>query len=156
MKKIFILIVLALCAMPSLAQNPKLSVKLDAASMQAVQRQKTVDKKWGYTVCIFADNGQNARSQANVYLTKIRNLLPYEPSKLEYENPFFKVYVGECYERSEAVRLIGLIKGIFPKAVIAVKEFNLQSFAEVRDSPLYLMDSVSSENLSEIGLGDIE
>lgn len=152
MKKLIFAMLCVVIVLPLLAQSPNLNVKLDASAMRAVQSQRTVTEKWGYTVCIYADNGQNARYEASRYLSKIRSLLPYEPSRLEYENPFFKVYVGECYDRSEAVRLIGLIKGVFPKSVISVKEFSLQTFAEFRENPLFVVDTteVDSLKLSEM------
>ncbi len=142
MKKIFFILIALFFSSLAMAQVGELNVKMDDAAQNAVSGQHAIDKKWGYTICLYADNSQSARQLARRELSKVRRLLPYEPSTLQYENPFFKVYVGRCYDKSEAVRLLGILEESFPRAVIAVKEFSLSVFGSYREIPEGAIDSI--------------
>lgn len=75
----------------------------------------------GYRVRIFFDNKQSARVEsANTlknFQEKYRDIKAYRT----YVNPYFKVTVGDCRTRSEAMALLNRIKGQFPSAFV-VKE----------------------------------
>lgn len=70
----------------------------------------------GYRVCIFFDNGQNARSEAVEAKTLFQETYPDIPIYTVYENPYFKVTVGDCLTVEEAIILQGRISATFPKA----------------------------------------
>ncbi len=160
MKRLVLLLLFLVSSHCASAQWGAVSVTLDSDAERAIGSQKVAQKKSGFAVCIFADNGQSARGQASEYLRDVKMLLPYEPSVMEYENPFFKVYVGECYNRSEAVRLLGILKGQFPRAVISIREYDLEIFAKERFSPLHIYDpavddSLTMENFSEFQIIEV-
>lgn len=148
MKRIVLLLLFIVSSHCASAQWGALSVTLDSDAERAVLSQRVAQKKSGFAVCIFADNGQSARSQASEHLSDVQKLLPYEPSTVEYENPFFKVYVGECYNRSEAVRLLGLLKGEYPRAIISIREFDMEVFSKERFSPLHIYDPMVDDSLT--------
>ncbi len=84
-----------------------------AQTSRAAQRQRMR----GYRVCIFFDNGPDARAGA----VRARNLFMEkhsEASYMRYENPYFKVTVGNCITEEEAIILKGRIAVDFPKAYV--------------------------------------
>ncbi|MBR5299632.1 MAG: SPOR domain-containing protein [Bacteroidales bacterium] len=75
----------------------------------------------GYRVRIFFDNKQNARAESEATLKKFKGLFPEVMAYRIYANPYFKVTVGDFRTKSEAMDLLGRIKGAFPSAFV-VKE----------------------------------
>lgn len=75
----------------------------------------------GYRVRIFFDNRQTARVESENTLKnfqeKYRDIKAYRT----YVNPYFKVTVGDCRTKSEAMSLLSRIKEDFPTAFV-VKE----------------------------------
>lgn len=99
----------------------------DAAQTVAALRAQSATQTSvpGYRVRIFFDNGQNARSQAAGAQEQFRALFPATPSYLSYENPYFKVTVGNCTSLEEAIILLASLEGAFPKAFIANEQIPL-------------------------------
>lgn len=79
----------------------------------------------GYRVCIFFDNGQDARAGAEAARKLFDETYPATRSYMVYENPYFKVSVGNCLTAEEAIILKGRIAGTFPKAFLKSEEFSL-------------------------------
>ena len=82
----------------------------------------------GYRIVIFMSNTQTARRDAVAAQDNFALLFPQEQSYLTYENPYFKVAVGNCTSQEEALILLGRLRGTFPKAFmmrenIAIGEF---------------------------------
>lgn len=75
----------------------------------------------GYRVRIFFDNKQNARYEAEKVLREFRSIYHNVTAYMVYANPYFKVAVGDCRTRSEAMALLTMIKKDFPSAFV-VKE----------------------------------
>lgn len=67
----------------------------------------------GYRVCIFFDNGQDARAGAFAAEALFKETYPGIMVYPVYENPYFKVAVGNCLTAEEAI-----IRKAFPRAVI--------------------------------------
>ena len=91
----------------------------DALRMQIESnKERTVN---GYRVRIFFDNRQTARIESETTLKnfqeKFRDIKAYRT----YVNPYFKVTVGDCRTKSEAMSLLSRIKDDFPTAFV-VKE----------------------------------
>ncbi len=78
----------------------------------------------GYRVCIFFDNGQDARAGAVAARTLFLENYPGVKVYMVYENPYFKVTVGDCLTAEEAIILKGRISGTFPKAFIKSEELS--------------------------------
>lgn len=72
----------------------------------------------GYRIVIFMSNTQTARRDAVAAQENFSALFPQEYSYLTYENPYFKVAVGNCTSQEEAMILLGRLRGTFPKAFI--------------------------------------
>ncbi len=82
----------------------------------------------GYRVCIYFDNGQSgqdARGGAVAAKALFEERFPDEKVYMVYENPYFKVSVGNCLTDEEAIILKGRVSGVFPKAFLKREEFAL-------------------------------
>ena len=75
----------------------------------------------GYRVRIFFDNKQSAKVESQKTLDKFIENYRDIPAYRTYANPYFKVTVGDCRTKSEAMALLGRIKADFPSAFV-VKE----------------------------------
>lgn len=75
----------------------------------------------GYRVRIFFDNKQTAKVESEKtqakFVEKYKDIAAYRT----YSNPYFKVTVGDCRTKSEAMALLNRIKKEFPSAFV-VKE----------------------------------
>lgn len=148
MKKTLLLITLVLLPLVSLAQSSgSVRVKLDRTAQQAVNsNSKSVDLIKGYRVCIFSDNSQNARNNAQKVLNEFNTLPIDAKATMEYDNPFFRVYTGYCLNRNEAVRLLGKLKPSFPLAIISNFSFELDKL-NPEENIFYQDDDFSLEDL---------
>lgn len=72
----------------------------------------------GYRIVIFMNNTQSARRDALAVQESFAQLYPTESSYLSYDNPYFKVTVGNYSSQEEATILLGKIRRSFPKAFI--------------------------------------
>lgn len=84
----------------------------------------------GYRVCIFFDNGQDARAGAVAARDLFTETYPGTRVYTVYENPYFKVSVGNCLSTEEAVILKGRISATFPKAFVKNEEILLTDLLE--------------------------
>lgn len=82
----------------------------------------------GYRIVIFMSNTQSARRDALAAQENFSSLFPQEQSYLTYENPYFKVAVGNCTTQEEAIILLGRVRGSFPKAFIMRENINISEF----------------------------
>lgn len=82
----------------------------------------------GYRIVIFMSNTQTARRDAVATQENFTTLFPNEQSYLSYENPYFKVAVGNCTSQEEAIILLGQVKRSFPKAFIMRENINISEF----------------------------
>ncbi len=80
----------------------------------------------GYRVCIFFDNGQDARASAMAAKQTFEEQFPDIKLYMVYENPYFRVTVGNCLTIEEAVILKGRLAATFPKAFPKSEELLLQ------------------------------
>lgn len=79
----------------------------------------------GYRVCIFFDNGQDARAGAFAAEALFKETYPGIMVYPVYENPYFKVAVGNCLTSEEAIILKGKVAATFPKAFVKNEEFSI-------------------------------
>ncbi len=78
----------------------------------------------GYRVRIFFDNKQEARSYSLAAKSSFASSHPDIPSYWNYDNPYFKVTVGDFRTKSEAMILIQQIKDEFPSAFLVKQTIN--------------------------------
>lgn len=103
----------------------------DAAATVAASDRKTAPARLnGYRVCIFFDNGQDARAGAmeakKIFEEQFSDIKLY----MVYENPYFRVTVGNCLTIEEAIILKGRIAASFPKAFPKAEELELSDLLE--------------------------
>lgn len=103
-----------------------------AASAVKVMEQHNVanDKIRGYRVRIFFDNSQHARSSAESALSRFKEFYPDVPAYMNYENPYFKVTVGNCISAEEAITLWGKVKNNFDRAFVVRETVQISTLAE--------------------------
>lgn len=93
----------------------------------------------GFRVRIFFDNKQTARVESENTLKKFEQMYPDILAYMTYSNPYFKVTVGDCRTRSEAMSLLRRIRKEFPSAFV-VKE-NI-SYPAVDKTHVYDLDTI--------------
>lgn len=79
----------------------------------------------GFRVCIFFDNGQNARAEAEAARERFVQTYPDIPVYIAYNAPYFTVTVGNCVTVEEAIILMGRIGTLFPKAFPRSEELTM-------------------------------
>lgn len=115
--------------LPSKSKGDKADVKIHQS--QAISsafnrhiasgRGRTIN---GYRVRIYFDNTQYSRSASEAALHRFLGRVHGIPAYRSYQNPFFKVTVGDFRTRSEAMELLERIKGDFPSAFIVKEKIN--------------------------------
>ena len=93
----------------------------------------------GYRVRIFFDNKQDARSASEQTVARFRQTHPGVTVYRSYTAPFFKVTVGDCRTRSEAMQLLQAVRGDYPSAFV-IKE--TISYPPVDKQHSYIVDTV--------------
>ena len=99
-------------------------------------KEKTIH---GFRVRIFFDNKQDARSASEQTVKHFREAYPGVPVYRSYTAPFFKVTVGDCRTRSEAMQLLQTVRGEWPSAFV-IKE--TISYPPVDKEHSYIVDTV--------------
>lgn len=112
--------------MPSVAAGYAASVVVNQSDMVEKSMRSHIEANGkrnltGYRVRIFFDNRQSARTESEKTLKMFMNVYHDIPAYRTYTNPYFKVTVGDCRTKSEAMALLTRIKGDFPSAFV-VKE----------------------------------
>jgi len=84
----------------------------------------------GYRIRIFNDIGSDARENSQKVKADFFDKFPDIPVYREYDNPYFKVYVGDFRTKIDAMKKFKRIKHYFPAAFIVPDEINYPSFEE--------------------------
>lgn len=131
-------------------QNPgegKISIHQSQAINDAVRSQiasnpsRTIS---GYRIRIFFDNSQNARSASEDAVKKFSKDNPGIRTYRSYQNPFFKVTVGDFRTKSEAMEFLQKTKGSFPGSFVVKENINYP-IADKRHS--YDIDTVKVQRI---------
>ena len=100
--------------------NGKVRVSQDPQLENFVETHVGLNKKrrgfFGYRVKIYAQNHQNARSEANSLRLNFRE--GGQEAYVTYVEPNFEVHVGDFTNRFEAIALLEKIKSKYPEAYI--------------------------------------
>ncbi len=135
MKRIILLLLIMVSVSAASAQQwgGGIAVRMDNSAKAAVEsvNLNKLNKVTGYRVCIFMDNGQSARENANRALRKFNENFSGAKAEVVYENPFFKVYVGRFITRNEAYGLLGKVSALYPRSVISAETFDIALFEDV-------------------------
>jgi len=98
-----------------IAQSDSIRVKVN---WQAEQNRLSSQKMQGFRVRIFFDNKQTARAESETIASSFMALYPQTAVYRIYENPYFKVTVGDFRTRSEAMRFMLEVRKTYPQAFI--------------------------------------
>jgi len=121
MKQFFVIIILSFTVTFALAQG---SVRYDIEP-NIVRIQEDYVNNWrkvgeisGYRIQIAAYSGVNSKSQAEAAKNSFISLFPYTKAYLLYNEPYFKVRVGNYYSRLQAYKDLEVIRLTYPSAYI--------------------------------------
>ena len=121
MKKILTIFLLSLAWCVAFSQG---SIRYDIEP-EIVRIQEDYVNNWkkigeinGYRIQIAAYSGVNSKSQAEYAKNSFNNLFPYTKAYLIYNEPYFKVRVGNYYSRLQAYKDLETIKLTYPSAYI--------------------------------------
>lgn len=112
-----------------LNEKVRVSEAGDAAAIVEKSLRQDAKAIGGYRIIIYMSNSQTARQDAMTAQETFLSLFPKEASYLSYENPYFKVAVGNCTSQEEAIILLGKLRSTFPKAFIMRENIAISEFA---------------------------
>ncbi len=75
-------------------------------------------KRSGYRIRLFFDNKQSARFASDTLEQGFQLRFPQIPTYRTYNNPFFKVTVGDYRTKSDAIRQLNRILPFYPQAIV--------------------------------------
>ena len=101
-----------------------------AQLVRNMQAQKRITTLTVSRVRIFFDNSQNARARASATAARFREMYPDIPVYVVYDNPSWKVTVGNCLTPEEVIILQGRIQRDFDIAFLVREAISLSKFAE--------------------------
>jgi hypothetical protein len=81
----------------------------------------------GYRIRIFSESGLGAKEQQQQMRARFLSEFPEIDAYHKYDEPFFKVYVGDCRTKSEVLKLYDKIKKKFPNPIIVPDYINESS-----------------------------
>lgn len=80
----------------------------------------------GFRIRIFSESGVGAKEQQQRIRARFLSDFPTIDAYYDYDEPYFKVYVGDCRTRSEALKLYDQIKGKFPNPILVEDYINIK------------------------------
>lgn len=90
-----------------------------------LEKNKEVTGVPGWRIRIFSDSGLGAKEEQQRVRARFLSLYPDIDAYHVYDEPYFKVYVGDCRTESEAIRLYDRIKKDFPDLLQVQDYINL-------------------------------
>jgi sporulation related protein len=81
----------------------------------------------GYRIRIYSESGLGAKEEQQRVRASFLSLYPGLDAYNRYDEPFFKIYVGDCRTRSEALKLQDIINKDFPNSIIREDYINIKS-----------------------------
>lgn len=103
-------------------RNNRVSLEMDSLLESNYYKLLVSNKKAsgipGYRIRIFSESGVSAKEEQQRIKAKFLTLYPTIDAYYRYDEPYFKVYVGDCRTRSEVLKLIDKIKRDFPNPFI--------------------------------------
>ena len=117
-------------AKPATGTGARIVIEESSELEPMLNRTHSLDRKiQGYRIRIFFDNSQQARGNARAIMARFQNAFPDIPAYLVYENPYFKVTVGNCLTLDEAMIVLGRVKSQFDRAFPVQEDLPLRLFA---------------------------
>ena len=114
-------------------EGPGDQVYLEMDSMLVANYNKLITENMqstgvpGYRLRIFSESGVGAKQEQQRVRARFLSLYPGLDAYNRYDEPYFKVYVGDCRTKSEALKLKSMIERNFPNSFVMPAEINLKS-----------------------------
>lgn len=129
MKKLLLIVILSVFAFGGIAQNKgSLHVKQDSRVDRLMKRQRDIysvsNTMNGFRVQIFMEIGNEAVDHAEVVKKEFTHAFPELPIYLSYEQPYYRLRVGDFRNRIEAEKYLRLIKPQFSLAFVTADVIN--------------------------------
>jgi hypothetical protein len=81
----------------------------------------------GYRIRIYSGSGLGAKEEQQTIRARFLSLYPGLDAYNRYDEPFFKIYVGDCRTKSDALKLKDDIEKNFPNSIIRPDFINIKS-----------------------------
>ena len=80
----------------------------------------------GYRIRIYSESGAGAKNEQQLVRARFLSLYPGLDAYNRYDAPYFKIYVGDCRTKSEALKLQDRIAKDFPNSIVREDFINLK------------------------------
>jgi len=144
----FLLLTMIWMSAKSQSTDNQLTGGEDATSKSAIESFKSTPEVQGYKVCIFSGSEQDAREHAKQDLELCYTTFPDINGEIVYDAPIFKVLVGACVNRIEAIRLLARLKATFPKSFVMSCAIAIDDFVKKESQASDSTQMVPSEDTS--------
>lgn len=118
--------IMTLITINSFAQKAKLTIindaYLDTAIQKNIDKNKIANVIDGYRIQLFSGSERN---NANALKTKFLKLYPETPAYLIYQQPYFKLRVGDYRTKIEAQQIFYKLQDDFGQVIIIPDKINL-------------------------------
>lgn len=146
MRRILLLVALSMLVLGGIAQRPgKLNLRQDSRIERLMQKQREVyaasSTMNGFRVQIFMEIGNEAVDHANVIKEEFEELYPGLPIYLSYEQPNYRLRVGDFRNRVEAEKHLRILKPKYSLAFVTADIIN----------PPHKMEPVDLEEILDQG-----
>ncbi len=122
-----VLVVLSLFAVNVYGQEGVLSISSNVMIVpESASEEAQVQ---AYSVRIFSDNSQDARTKSSEIAEKFKEDYPNVGLDLVYDSPYFKITVGQYLTKEEAIMLWGALKDEYPTSFVVPIKVNMTNFA---------------------------
>jgi len=107
-----------------LQEGPHDRVDIEVDSLLVANYNKLITRNMqstgipGWRIRIFSESGLGAKQAQQQVRARFLSLYPGLDAYNEYDEPFFKVYVGDCRTKSEALKLQDMIRRDFPNSIL--------------------------------------
>ena len=92
-----------------------------------LEQNKSVTGVPGYRIRIYSGSGLGAKEEQQRVRAKFLSLYPEIDAYYRYDEPYFKVYVGDCRTKSEVIKLYDIIRYDFPNLIWVPDQINLNN-----------------------------
>lgn len=129
MKKYLLLLILSALTFCGFAQNKgSLYVQQDSRVDRLIERQRDIygvsNTMSGFRVQIFMEIGNEAVDHANLVKKEFEELYPELPIYLSYEQPYYRLRVGDFRNRVEAEKYLRILKPQYSLAFVTADIIN--------------------------------
>lgn len=129
MKRFLLFTILSMLVVCGFAQKQgKLNLRQDSRIARLMQKQKEVyaanSTMSGFRVQIFMEIGNEAVDHANVVKKEFEELYPELPIYLSYEQPYYRLRVGDFRNRVEAEKYLRILKPQYSVAFVTADIIN--------------------------------